>query len=139
MNPIIKQCVVFLVSLALFILLDVAWIGGLAKNLYQNNLGSLVRMVDGQMAPRVIPALLTWLVIVIGLFAFVVPHLAGLSLFERAARGALYGFVLYATYDLTNYAVLAGWPLSVTIADICWGTFLNGLMAIIVGFLNNRF
>lgn len=136
MNPLIKQCMVFVISLIIFVLLDVAWIGGLAKNLYQNNLGSLVRKVDGQMAPHVPAALLTWLVIVIGLFAFVVPQVAGSSILEQALWGALYGFVLYATYDLTNYAVLANWPLNVTIADICWGTFLNGLMAVIACYLN---
>ena len=40
--------------------------------------------------------------------------------------GALLGLVAYATYDLTNQATLRGWPWRVTLADLCWGTFVTG-------------
>ena len=39
-------------------------------------------------------------------------------------RGALFGLVTYATYDLTNLATLRDWPLLVTIVDLAWGTIL---------------
>ena len=48
-------------------------------------------------------------------------------------RGALFGFVAYATYDLTNLSTLANWPVNITIIDMIWGTVLNSVVAV-VGF-----
>ena len=44
-------------------------------------------------------------------------------------RGAALGLLAYATYDLTNQATLRGWPWSVTLADMAWGTVATGLAA----------
>ena len=44
---------------------------------------------------------------------------------EVILRGALFGLVTYATYDLTNLATLRDWPLLLTIVDLMWGTFLT--------------
>ena len=51
--------------------------------------------------------------------------------------GAFLGLFAYATYDLTNQATLKNWPLAVTVADLCWGTFLTAVAAT-VGFLITR-
>ena len=40
--------------------------------------------------------------------------------------GAIFGFMTYATYDLTNLATLKDWPVTITIIDLIWGTFLGG-------------
>ncbi len=48
-------------------------------------------------------------------------------------RGALFGFVAYATYDLTNLSTLANWPVNITIIDMIWGTVLNSVVSV-VGF-----
>ncbi len=39
--------------------------------------------------------------------------------------GAFFGFITYATYDLTNLATVKNWPLTVTIVDLLWGTILG--------------
>jgi uncharacterized membrane protein len=44
---------------------------------------------------------------------------------QAAWRAALFGLVTYATYDLTNLATLEGWPLTVTVIDLVWGTALS--------------
>jgi uncharacterized membrane protein len=41
----------------------------------------------------------------------------------------MFGCFTYATYDLTNQATLRNWSTALTVADICWGTFLAGLSA----------
>ena len=51
--------------------------------------------------------------------------------------GALFGFFVYATYDLTNLAMLKQWPVSVAALDIAWGTFVNAVAAT-AGFLAAR-
>jgi len=36
----------------------------------------------------------------------------------------LTGFILYAFYDLTNYATLTNYTLEMTVTDIAWGTLV---------------
>ena len=43
--------------------------------------------------------------------------------------GATFGFVAYATYDLTNQATLKNWSTLLTLADLGWGAFLSALAA----------
>ena len=38
-----------------------------------------------------------------------------------AAWGALFGFMTYMTYDLTNMATLRDWPLALSFIDTAWG------------------
>ena len=45
------------------------------------------------------------------------------------ATGAFFSLVTYATYDLTNLATLKGWPVAVTVVDICWGMVLTASVA----------
>ena len=51
--------------------------------------------------------------------------LAGGGPKAAAIRGASLGAFAYATYDLTNQATLAVWPVHVTLIDIAWGTFAS--------------
>ncbi len=46
-----------------------------------------------------------------------------------AMYGAALGLVAYGTYDATNYATLKDFPLSITIMDWIWMTFLSATTA----------
>ena len=119
-----KLAAAFGVSAVTMLALDALWIGVLAKAMYQDGIGHL-------MAPRanVAAAVAFYLVYLSGVMFFaVVPSEAGGSL-KAAALGAAFGFVAYATYDLTNMATLKDWPLGVTLADLCWGTFITATTA----------
>jgi uncharacterized membrane protein len=61
----------------------------------------------------------------VGLVYFVVAPGMSMSMREVILRGALFGLVAYATYDLTNLATLRDWPVFVTVVDLVWGTFLT--------------
>ena len=73
--------------------------------------------------------------------AFYVIYAAGLMFFaiqpsfatggwSRALMlGGLFGFIAYATYDLTNLATLKNWPLGLALADMAWGSFATALAA----------
>jgi uncharacterized membrane protein len=54
--------------------------------------------------------------------------------------GAMFGFFIYASYDLTNLALLKDWPLDMSIIDMTWGTVLSGVSAsagkVLLGWLN---
>jgi uncharacterized membrane protein len=43
-------------------------------------------------------------------------------------RGAGLGLVAYATYDLTGWAVIAGWPLRLVPIDLAWGVVLTSVV-----------
>jgi len=36
---------------------------------------------------------------------------------------------MYGLYDLTNYATLTNYTLTMTVKDMAWGTFLSALVA----------
>ena len=111
----------FLVVLVVFFAIDIIWLGFVAKNIYQQYLGFI-------MAPSVnwVAAITFYILFIIGLMYFVLlPALDNNSLMQAILVGAFFGFITYATYDLTNLATLKDWPITITIIDLIWGTVLS--------------
>ncbi|MCL4361055.1 DUF2177 family protein [Candidatus Dependentiae bacterium] len=126
----------FLISLISLITLDIIWIGVIMNNLYRANLSKITK-ISPQNLPFYFPAaLITWILIVLGAFIFVRPLVLSTSITTAVFYGALYGFILYAVYDFTNYATLPGWQLNITIIDIFWGTFICSLLGCLIYLLN---
>jgi uncharacterized membrane protein len=59
------------------------------------------------------------------------------SIGKALLDGALFGFMTYATYDLTNLATLKDWPITVTIVDLIWGTFLSTSISLLTYLIYN--
>ena len=116
---------VYLLSLIVFLAVDMLWLGVVAKDFYRNNLGHLLR-ADVNWAA----ALIFYLLYVAGVLIFAaMPALERQSLRQAVLLGALFGFFAYATYDLTNLATLKDWPLNVVLVDILWGAVLTACVA----------
>ena len=110
----------YVITLVVFLVLDAIWLGVIAPRFYRVQISFL--MAD---RPKWLAAGVFYLIFVAGLVLFVVsPGVREGSLVKAALRGALFGLVTYATYDLTNLATVAGWPLLVTVVDLGWGTVL---------------
>jgi uncharacterized membrane protein len=108
--------------------LDFLWIGYLAKHLYQSGIGHL--MAD---KPNLVAAAVFYLVFCAGLLWFaIIPNLLKPGLTSALVSAAVFGFCAYATYDLSNLATLKAWPLSLTLIDIAWGTFVS-VIAVTIG------
>ncbi len=123
----------FLVALPVFVLIDFAWIGVIAKKVYLDELGDLARMKNGKFTPNLPAGVLAWAVIVAGLVIFAVPRLTpDSSIATVLGWGALYGFVGYAMYDLTNLATVRNYSMKLTAIDITWGTVLSALVTTVV-------
>jgi len=122
----------YLLTVPVFFLIDMIWLGAAARGFYRRHLGGLL-------SPDVRwgAAVLFYLLFIAGLIVFVIrPALARGAPFEALAFGALFGLICYATYDLTNLATLKGWPLIVTVVDLVWGTVLGGavsLLSVLIG------
>lgn len=114
----------YMVSVPIFFVIDMVWLGVIAKPFYQKQLTHLLGEVNW------VAAIIFYLVFLVGLTFFATyPAMQAASLGKAALLGALFGFFTYATYDLTNYATLKGWPLSVVLVDIVWGTILGAVVA----------
>jgi uncharacterized membrane protein len=115
--------------------LDAIWLGITGPRLYRPRLGDM-------MLPsfNLLPAALFYLVYVLGIVLLAVQPAIGEGRASAALlRGGLLGLVAYATYDLTNQATLKGWPVAITIADLCWGTCLTAVAATVGYLVATRF
>jgi uncharacterized membrane protein len=120
-----KYLVAGLVVAVVMVAMDVLWLGFIAKSLYQDGIGHLMAE-----RPQAWAALAFYLVYAVGLVAFVVAPRAGVDAWHSAAvMGALFGFVAYATYDLSNLATLKNWPLWLSLVDMAWGSVASAVAA----------
>ena len=107
-----------IVTAIAFLALDAAWLTWSGSRLYRPAIGHLMASTVDWPA-----AAMFYAVYIAGLLGFAVAPARG----RRAAllRGALFGFVAYSTYDLTCQATMNGWPWTVTLVDLAWGTFAS--------------
>lgn len=123
----------YVASLLAFVLLDAVWLSLVAIDLFQKWLGPILRP-----APMVGAIIAFYLVYAIGLAVLAVrPALAGNSWPMAAWAGAVLGLTAYATFDLTNLAVIERWTIGLAIADIAWGVTASTLAAL-AGFATGR-
>lgn len=122
---------IYLVTFIVFFVIDIIWLGFVAKKIYRDNLGDLMADKTNWVA-----AIIFYAIFIGGLIFFAInPALQKDSWTYALSVGALFGFMCYATYDMTNLATLKGWPLKITIIDIIWGTVLNGLTLVVSFFI----
>ena len=122
---------IFLVMLAI----DMLWLGVIAKPLYQQGLGHLMAA-----KPNFIAAGLFYVIFPMGLMFFAVtPYGVSPDWNRVLISAALFGFFAYATYDLTNLAIMKNWPLGLSLIDVVWGTFASTLSAAAGKFVLDRF
>ncbi|MDQ5932039.1 MAG: hypothetical protein QG649_124 [Patescibacteria group bacterium] len=107
-------------------LLDYIWLGFIAKKIYYGEMGRILLE-----KPNMIPALLFYGIYVVGVVAFVIlPAIEKQSWLYALGYGALFGFVAYATYDLTNLATLKGFSSKVVVIDLLWGAGLTAVVSL---------
>lgn len=111
---------------ACFFLIDLIWIGFVARSFYAETLGGLLRESINWPA-----AIAFYLIYTGGIVLFViVPALDhGAGFCRIALTGGLLGLCAYGTFDLTALALLEGWPVVTTVVDMTWGTFLTAATA----------
>lgn len=129
-----KYIYLYLLSFVIFLVIDLIWLNFISKNLYQKEIGSLLLK-----SPNLFPAFLFYALFIVALLILVViPGIEAESLTKTLLLGAVFGFITYATYDLTNLATLEGWSVKMTIVDLIWGTSVSTLMAYVSFMIGNR-
>lgn len=114
----------YFITLISFLGIDSLWLGLVAPSFYRSQIGFI--MAEN---PNFFAAGIFYLLFVFGMVIFVVePAMKNESMVQNVMKGALFGLVTYATYDLTNFATLANWPLLVTVVDMLWGIVLSAVV-----------
>jgi len=121
------------IALPVFFVIDMVWLGLIAKSFYATQIGYLMKTDINWTA-----AILFYLLFIVGLVLFVImPAVEKGSWVHSLLFGALFGLITYATYDLTNLATLKDWPLLVTVVDLAWGAILAASVSIVTYFIAN--
>jgi uncharacterized membrane protein len=124
----------YFATLIAFFVIDMVWLGLIARTLYRNYLGFLLASTTNWFA-----VILFYLLFILGILVFVVlPGLKDNSLKATLLRAVLFGLVTYATYDLTNLATVKNWPVLITVIDLAWGTILSVLVSYISFMVGKR-
>lgn len=111
----------YMLALPVMLVLDLIWLGLIAKGFYAGQIGHLMRP-----AVAMLPAALFYLLYPVAITVFALsPALDKQSLMHAVLLGGLLGLTAYGAYDLTNMATIKDWPLKMTIVDIAWGTFVT--------------
>lgn len=123
----------YIIAFIIFLAIDAIWLGLVAPKFYKAQIGHLMSE-----KPNLVAALVFYLVFIVGVVYFVVnPAVEAQSITKVLVAGALFGFMTYATYDLTNLATLKDWPITVTIVDLVWGTTLSTLIGLFTYLIYN--
>lgn len=114
-----------------FLIIDLIWLGVVAKDLYQKELGFIMAE-----STKWLPALIFYAIFIGGIIFFVInPALAKDSWKYALLVGLFFGLITYSTYDMTNLATLKDWPLKITLIDLVWGSTLGGATSVISFFI----
>lgn len=125
----------YFITLIAFLGIDSLWLGLVAPLFYKSQIGYI--MAEN---PNFLAAGLFYLLFIFGMVIFIVePGVREQTLMQAVVRGALFGLVTYATYDLTNLATLQDWPILVTIVDLIWGTVLSAAVTLVSVWVGKRF
>jgi uncharacterized membrane protein len=106
---------------------DAIWLSVVASKFYKSQNGGLLLE-----KPNMTAAVIFYVIYVVGIVAFVLsPALEKDSWQYALGYGALFGFVAYATYDLTNLSTLKGFTTKLVVVDMLWGVCLTAAVSVI--------
>lgn len=110
----------------IFGVLDAVWLKT-ALPFYKKEMGALLLK-----KPDLAAGVVFYVIYVVGVTIFaVLPAVDSGSWQTALGLGALFGFVAYATYDLTNLSTLKGWSRRLVVVDMIWGTAATATASIL--------
>jgi len=125
----------YLIAFVIFLLVDIIWLSVVASKFYKKHLGYLMKE-----KPNYIAALVFYLVYIAGLvYLVILPAIQSGVITDAILGGLVFGFVAYATYDLTNLATIKEWPMLVTVVDLAWGSSLSIIISLGTYLIYNLF
>jgi uncharacterized membrane protein len=115
-----RYVVLYLATLIVLIPIDFLFLGIVAKGFFTSQVGDMLGEI------RLAPAILFYLLYVIGILVFVSGSVSA-TWQSTLLYGALFGFFCYATFELTSLSLLKHWTWPVVMLDVSWGTFVTAM------------
>ena len=113
------------IAFALLLIIDMVWLLWLGRGFYVDEIGGLLLE-----QPNLIAAFAFYALYIAGLVYLVIaPAAEADSVTKAVISGAVFGLVAYATYDLTNLAVMKGFTLKIALIDMVWGMVLSAAVS----------
>jgi len=125
-----KWMIAYGVAAVAFLALDAVWLRWAAGNLYRPVIGELMAK-DFNLGA----AAAFYLIYIAGITWFAIrPGIEAGAVQPAMLNGILLGALCYATFDLTNQAVMKVWSTQISVLDILWGAFVTGAASAIACF-----
>jgi uncharacterized membrane protein len=113
------------IAFVLLLIIDMIWLMWLGRGFYVEEIGGLLLE-----QPNLIAAFGFYALYIAGLVYLVIaPAAEADSVMKAMISGAVFGLVAYATYDLTNLAVMKGFTLKIALIDMVWGMVLSAAVS----------
>ena len=125
-----RNVILYLATFLVMVPIDFLFLGLVAKGFFMSQVGDMLGTV------RLAPAILFYLLYVIGILVFVSAGPAA-TWQSTLLYGALFGFFCYATFELTSLSLLKHWTWAVVVVDIAWGTFVTAVSSTLGLFIAN--
>lgn len=110
-----------------FLILDALWLGLIAKDFYQSQMGDLMKTNINYFPAVFFYALYSAAIVYLVIFPNEAQQNALISV---ALSGVILGMAAYGTYNFTNLAVIKDWPVTATFVDWTWGMFVTATSAL---------
>ena len=121
----LRHAITYAATLIVFVGLDAVYLATIGGKLFKRTLGDVLTP-----SFAITPAILFYLIFPVGIVIFaLLPAFATGRWTTALAYGALLGFFVYFTYDMTNWATIRNWTSTLSIVDVTWGTILNAATA----------
>jgi uncharacterized membrane protein len=121
----------YVIVFGVFLAIDALWLSNAARWFYRPEIGQLLRE-----HPDFVVAFVFYAMYAAGLLYFVVtPSVAANDVGMALMRGAFFGLIAYATYDMTNLATMKGFTLRIAVIDMIWGTVLSASVSAVSVYL----
>ena len=117
-----RYVVLYLATLVVLIPIDFLFLGLIAKDFFNSQVGSMLGEI------RLAPAILFYLLYIAGIVIFV-NGVAGATASSTLLYGALFGLFCYATFELTSMSLLKHWSWGVVALDVSWGSLVTAVSA----------
>ena len=117
----------------LVLFFDLIWIELVMKQKYVELIPKIQR---SPMKVRYVPAVLSYLTIILPIVFFSVPNVRAIHRFRDSLFfGGLLGVCMYGMFSFTNYALIENWTMEVVALDTLWGGILYTLVTYLGSFL----
>ena len=115
-----RYVVLYLATSIVLIPIDFLFLGIIARGFFTSEVGDML----GEIRP--VPAILFYLLYVVGILVFVSGPIAA-TWQSTLLYGALFGLFCYATFELTSLSLLKHWTWPVVLVDVSWGALMTAL------------